>query len=131
MPDSLHSWLSTLDSIGSFGLMSLVIFAWLKGWIVRSDDVEIQISARVEVNRVHIEVLSQELAKIREDMASVIADRDAWRDAHRHEVAARLSYEASTVKLADAANTTSALLALLRDSLGMHLPASPPGTAVV
>lgn len=64
-------------------------------------------------------------AELRDRLASVRGDRDAWREAQREEVEARRAAERTSASLLEATNTTADLLAALRDAVSLRSGQSP------
>ena len=111
-------WLAYVNTGGTVGLLVLIIFFWMTGKIMRSGDVEKLLEAANSHCEVRVEALERETSRIREDLAHVIADRDAWREAHREDVAACQAAERAASQLMESANLTASLIALVRDSMG-------------
>jgi hypothetical protein len=126
------------------GVALVIIFVlWVRGVLVRNDDANLRVKELRESQSQQLEVIQkaheQRIESIKENNAdvltalnlahdnrvkalqsrleAVIADRDAWREAHRVEVGARQSAEKATSQLMESSNVSMALLAALKDAL--------------
>lgn len=126
-------WPDWLALPANLGAVALLLWLMLTGRQVRREDVTALLAAeraRGDERVAECDARSAErLAELgkRETMLTdrldaVIADRNAWREAHHQEVEARHTAEASTAKLLSATDVTVRLLDALERSVVANHP---------
>lgn len=130
--DSWPTWVVLPTNLGAVGLL---LWLQLTGRQMRREDADAMVAAerargdeRVTECTARTAEREAELgrreAMLTDRLDAVVADRNAWREAHHQEVEARRTAEASTVKLLSATDVTVRLLdALERSVVANHPPA--------
>lgn len=147
-PFGIPSWAQTGIAISV--LMAFAVL-WIRGSIVTAGDRRDAVAAAKEAAeatlKVTIEAHHQEVMQLNDAHADtltalnlahdnrvrlltqrldgVLADRDAWREAHADEAAARRAAETATRHLMESSNVSLGLLAALKDALAQSPPTRP------
>lgn len=107
----MGDWPQWADTIGVVGICIVVVGLWLKGVLVRRADCDAIWSAKVDG-------LESEVALLQDHVDGLIADRDAWRSAHKMQADATHSAEMAARALIDSHNVSTQLLAALMSTVG-------------
>lgn len=136
LADESAPWPSWLALPANLGAVALLLWLQLTGRQVRREDVERLLTAertRAEERMKDCEARNQERlverdrlhAALETRLDAVVADRNAWREAHHQEVQARSTAEQATQKLLSATDVTVRLLDALERSVAASHPPTP------
>lgn len=129
MDPGLPQWLT---SAGVIGTLILVLGLWIRGTLLRAKDCDARVQELKEshtrelalIRDAHADQLTalnlahdNRVKMLTQRLDAVVADRDAWRQAHSDEAEARRVGEHVNSQLMESTNVTMALLSALRESL--------------
>lgn len=136
----LPTWLTLVNGVIGGIALGLILWLWLNGTLQRSKDCADRVAALNDSHAIEITLVQSAHAdaltalNLAHDnrvklllarLDAVVADRDAWRDAHNEEAAARRAAESATRQLMESGNIAMELLSALKDSMAHN----PPGGA--
>lgn len=117
-----------MDIITALGIpawvigLGLALFLILKGTLVLGSDADertrVATKAATAVAEAEKSQLTIRANELNARLDALIADRNAWRDAHGAEVEARRAAENTAAKLLDTGNLALALLEALKEQVG-------------
>lgn len=115
----LAGWLGIPVWLGG---LAFLLWLLLGGRLVRREDCDARVTAAVQAKQLEWDAekgqADARLTEMSARLTAVVADRDAWRDAHGAEVEARRAAEHAAGKLMETGNLSLALLDALKTQLG-------------
>lgn len=118
--DTFPEWAGAIGVPLWIGGLAFMLWLWLSGRVMLAKDH--QAALALERKRADEQVESAELrvADLQNRVEHLVVDRDAWREAHDAEVAARLAAEKAASKLLEASNVSVKLIDALTKALPPH-----------
>lgn len=131
-------WPNWLALPANLGAVALLLWLMLTGRQLRREDVDAMLAAERERadervadceqrGRERLAEAQARFALVEQRLDAVVADRNAWREAHHQETLARATAEQSTAKLLSATDVTVRLLDALERSVVAGRPGSGTG----
>lgn len=138
----LQQWIQLVSGVvGGVGL-GILVFLMVKGIIVTATSADERVRVQQQscetqvmlIQSSHADALTavnlaqdNRVKALTQRLDAVVADRDAWREAHSEEAGARRAAESATRQLMESGNVTMALLSALKDALAQTPPESRGG----
>jgi hypothetical protein len=108
-------WVAIPANLVGFALLGYVI---LSGKWVRKEEADAALDAAEKLADERVRGAERVVTEVRERLAAVVVDRDAWRQAHQAEVEALQHAERTSAELMQGNQVTVGLLAALSAALG-------------
>lgn len=115
--DAFPEWAGAVGVPLWIGGLGFLLWLWLSGRVMRTTDHQAALAAERQRTDEQVESAELRVADLQNRVEHLVVDRDAWREAHDAEVAARLAAEKAAAKLLDATNVSAKLIDALTKAI--------------